>query len=98
MNISMSDLRAATERLYRLLEETRGDVIEVPDVHYWSIPSASRRDPYHEPSEFTIGQSSEDVKELQRIANGAAAPFSVGLVWLGAVLREIGDAQPRNRS
>jgi hypothetical protein len=93
MRLPIRDLRAATERLYTFLEQTEGDAVEVPDVHYWSIPAALRQDPYREPTEFTIGQTSEDVRELQRIAEGVAAPFSVGLVWLAAVLREIGDAQ-----
>lgn len=94
MKISMKELRTLTERLYDHLESSGSPDIEIPDVFYWSIPREGRRDQYDEPKEFTMGQTSEDLAQLRRIASGDAEPMGLGLVWLASVLREVGEDHP----
>jgi hypothetical protein len=94
MKVSVNELRKVTERLYSHIEESLGDEIEVPDLFYWSIPVEGRRDQYEEPKEFTMGQTSDDLEELKRIGSGQREPIGLGLVWLGSVLRELGEDHP----
>jgi hypothetical protein len=46
---------------------------------------------YEEPSELTVGQLSEDWKELQQISSGQKLPIAYALVWLSSVLRFVGS-------
>lgn len=92
--MTLKELREATNQLYDHLGRSVGKEIEVPDVFYWAISSAARRDQYDEPTEFTLGQTSEDVRELRRIASRETDPMGLGLVWLAAVLREVGEEYP----
>lgn len=94
MNVSLKTLRTVTALLYDHLETQGLTELDVADVFYWSIPRENRNDQYVEPKEFTMGQTSDDVTELQRIAVGEADPMGLGLVWLASVLREIGETHP----
>lgn len=94
MKISLRELRAVTGKLYDHLEASGMSDVDVPDVFYWSIPKEGRRDQYTEPKDFTVGQTSDDLAELHRIAAGEADPMGLGLVWLASILREIGEDHP----
>ena len=91
MTLTLADLREITTRLYDHLEAVHPGPIELEADYYWSIPREQRNDPTTEPTQFTIGQLSDDVMELRRIRDGEAAPVGYALVWLSAVLRELGE-------
>lgn len=67
----------------------------VPITHdfYWSIPKDRLYDNYEQPTDLTIGQLSDDLAELRKIASGESPPFAYGCVWLASVLRVIGDTE-----
>jgi hypothetical protein len=90
MDIKVSQLRTATERLLAHLE-SKGDTVNVEADFYWNIPAPARYNPYEEPKELTLGQLSDDWGELSRIAEGEAEPINYALVWLGAVMTAIGE-------
>jgi hypothetical protein len=90
MDVKVSQLRAATERLLAHLESKR-DSVQLDVDYYWSIPAQQRYDPYAEPREFTMGQLSDDWMEVEKIAKGEAEPIGYALTWLATILSAVGE-------
>ena len=87
----MVKLGEITERLLAHLRATSGDKIEVAHDFYWAVPPASAYDSYAKPTDLDVGQLEDDWSQLLRIANDEADPIGYALVWLGQVLRVIGE-------
>jgi hypothetical protein len=90
MKIKISELRTAANRLFDHLERSGHDELEVDRDFYWSIPDEKLYSVYEEPSGFTVGQLSDDWKELKQISSGQRQPIGYALVWLSSVLRFVG--------
>ena len=67
---------------------------QVEEDFYWELPCNQRYNPYEQPNQFTMGQLSEDVKEVQMIASGERAPVPLGLTWLSKILQLAGVKGP----
>lgn len=91
MRIPLAELRRITNQLYDHLEAQGLSSVEVPNDYYWEIPKEQRRDVYRDPVGFTTGQTSDDWEELRKILSGESEPIGYALVWLAALLREIGE-------
>jgi len=90
MTLSVDDLRRVTEILLSEVAARRSTLTLAADF-YWDVPAEHRYDSYTEPTKLVLGQLSDDWSELQRILSGAADPLPYALVWLGAILRRIGE-------
>lgn len=90
--ITTLELRAATNLLLSHLEQQGFKDIEIDADFYWDVPQEMRYDKYDEPKQHNVGQLSDDICELKRLVVGDAPPVGFALVWLGAVLRRIGEA------
>ena len=93
--VAVELLQRVAEILLRHVEEVSGPEIAFDKDLYWSIPAEQRFNPYSEPSEFTIGQLSECIEELTRFAGNPEEAVSYGLVWLGEVIKAIGEGTIR---
>jgi hypothetical protein len=91
MDVKLSELRAAIDKIFVHLEETERTIVPIPHDYYWWIPKETVYNPYSQPSEMDLGQLSDDLAELNRIANGEAEPHSYALVWVASLLRAIGE-------
>jgi len=91
MNLRISDLRKATERLLTHLEETGRDEVSLSLDYYWDIPRELRYDNYEQPSDLSLRQLTDDWVELQKILDGKNAPSVYALVWLASLLRAVGE-------
>jgi hypothetical protein len=91
MQINMSELRYVTEELLNHLEETQGDYIKIMEDYYWDIPADKLYNMAAQPTEFTVGQLSDDWAELKKLLDTSRAPISYSLVWLASILRRIGE-------
>ena len=93
MEVSTSELREIMARLCDHLEATGQGTVTVPHDYYWFIPETSRYDPYQppEPGELTLGQISDDLRELRRMVGRQSDPVAYGFVWLSSVLAAVGD-------
>ncbi|MEM6369581.1 MAG: hypothetical protein AAGD10_14900 [Myxococcota bacterium] len=92
--VRVDDLRKAAALLFDHLERSVDAEIKIDSDFYWEVPKDARYDSYSEPKEFTVGQLSEDVGQVLRIAQGESEPIGYGLVWLAQVLRRIGEDSP----
>lgn len=91
MEVNIAELRKVAEMLFVHLEKSGHDIVSITQDYYWSIPKECRYDPYLQPSELTLGQLTEDLTELKRIANGETKVISFALVWLSSIIRVVGE-------
>jgi hypothetical protein len=91
MEVSIDRLRAISDALLAHLERKGINSVTISDDFYWDVPAEIRYDQYQEPTRHTIGQLSDDLNELNRIADGAVPIIGYGFVWLAAVLRRVGE-------
>lgn len=94
MTVDTATLRRACEILITHLESRGRSSIELERDHYWEILAEKRYDSYAEPKTFTVGQLSDDYQEVDRIARGESEPLIYALVWLGSIMRAVGDTIP----
>jgi hypothetical protein len=90
-DVTVGLLQQVTEILLHHLNETAGPTITFDKDLYWGIPVEARFNPYSEPSEFVIGQLSECIERLTLVAENPDEAISYGLVWLGEVMKAIGE-------
>ncbi len=91
MRIELETLERATTRLFEYLRETGRTSLEIGEDYYWHIPTDTRYDPFRKPEELTIGQLSDDWREISRIAQDEAEPVGFALCWLAALLERYGE-------
>lgn len=95
LRVRVADLRRAAERLLDHLQEVEGDVVEVPDRMFWTVPADARYDVYEQPRELTIGQLGESLAHVVALAGDDEDALSYGLVWLADVARALGEQTVR---
>jgi hypothetical protein len=93
LQINLAEVEKALSILLEQLRAAKGEVIELeqPVDFYWSVPPEARYDPYHEPSELTLGQLTDDLEEIKKLAEGRTPPVALDLAKVGAVLAMLGD-------
>lgn len=89
--IEVSKIEKALELLLETLREQQGGVIELSGIdYYWAVNPEDLYHPYATPEHLTLGQLTDDLDVIGRVANGETPPVSLDLVKLGAVLAAIG--------
>jgi hypothetical protein len=91
LRVSVDLLRKVAQILLNHVEDLEGSQVSLDKDFYWFIPPEHRFNPYSEPSEFALGQLRDCVEELGRIASDPDSAISYGLVWLGDLMRTIGE-------
>jgi hypothetical protein len=92
LTVSLDDVRLVLSRVLDQLVDTEGGEIQLENDYFWAIPSEQLYNVYASPKDLTIGQLSESWRNLQGILDEGAPPNAYALVWLGDVLRAIGQA------
>ena len=91
LEVHLSEIEKAIARLLEALREQHGEVVELPSAdYYWAVAPEELYDPYQPPSRLTLGQLSDDLEEMGRIAEGHAPPVSADFAKLSAILAAIG--------
>lgn len=90
----LADLREITAKLFDHLESRGVQLVDFDSDYYWAISRQGRIDMTNQPHDFTIGQLSDDLRELENIHRGDREILSYHLVWLASVLRELGETTP----
>ena len=91
IEIDTQTLRLACERIIDHLEKTENAKIMLDEDFYWNIPEDTIYNMSGQPTNLDIGQLSDDWKEVQAIVHQEKDPVSFALVWLGAIMRAIGE-------
>lgn len=90
MRIDVSDLRTVATRLFDHLDSLGERSVDLDQDYYWVIAENQLYDPTQAPTDFVLGQLTDDWRELTKVLEGDE-PVSYTLVWLGSVLRAIGQ-------
>lgn len=67
MKVNIDEIQKITSLLLSKLKESKGNEIEINNDYYWDISSDELYNPYEEPKNITLGQLSDDMKEIQRL-------------------------------
>jgi hypothetical protein len=91
LQINVTEIEEALKLLLKELREQKGDVVEIEPVdYYWSIDRDELYDPYSTPAKLTLGQLTDDLEEIRKIAGRETEPVSQDFVKISAVLAMIG--------
>lgn len=74
MKVCIAELREVANLLFDHLEQSGHAEIELESDYYWSVPTEQLYSVYEEPTDLTIGQLSDDQRELASIRAGAKPP------------------------
>ena len=91
MVIRIAHLREVTNRLFDYFEHQGITSVDVQQDYYWFIEQKEVYDPSLTRIEPSIGQLSDDWRELDSIRAGQRPPIGYAFVWLSAVLRAVGE-------
>ena len=94
MKIETVQLRTIAEFLFDYLEDMGISYVDIPQELYWNILPEAKYDPYNRPSQFTIGQLTEDWQQLKEVLEGKRDPIGYDFVWLWSVLCALGNNLP----
>ena len=90
--VELAVLRTALEVLLTHVEGAVGRATAIDHDYFWSIPPDELYDMDRPPTGLTIGQLSECLDHLRRIADDPENAIGYSLVWAAEVLRAIGTA------
>lgn len=91
MKITTTELRHALDLLLSEFEVNGASEWVIEQDFYWDVPSDVRYDSYDPPRQLGMGQVTDDIKEIKRIASGTKDPVPLGLVWVASILRLAGE-------
>ena len=87
MEISTKEIRLAFESLLAEFENTGLKDWNISKEFYWDITTDERYDSYNSPKELGMGQLSEDIERIKRIASGEDSSILANL--FSAFLRSV---------
>lgn len=92
MEITIAELQQAVSLAFEHLKSLGMDSVSIPYDFYWHIPKDQMYDNYHQPKNLTVGQLSDDLREIRKIITGQSAPDATMYIWLAMILRAVGDS------
>lgn len=95
ISVPIATLRTAGPILLSHLQELAGPTVRLDRDYFWAIPPDQASDVYNEPHDFTVGQLSECLSNLEAIVADPSRATSFALVWLGELLKAIGQSVVR---
>lgn len=69
MKIEINKLKRVTEELFKYMEENDIKEVDFDKDYYWSISNDQLFDTSKDPSDFTVGQLTDDYQEIVKDLN-----------------------------
>lgn len=95
IEIPVDTLRRAVGILLDHLAAVEGPIVAIDKDMFWTIAAEQRNNVYAEPTQFSVGQLSESLQNIDRIVEDPSIATSYALVWVADVLRAAGEAVVR---
>lgn len=95
IRVPLEVLRQATQVILDQMEDSGVSELTLDKDYFWSIPPDEAYDVYNEPSNLTVGQLTECLDNLKVIVEDPSRSTSVALVWLGELMRAVGNGAIR---
>lgn len=91
LQVDINEVEKALQHLLQELRRRQGDVIEIDPIdYYWAIDKDELYNPHADPTHLTLGQLTDDLQEIKKLAKHEAEPVSQDLVKISSVLAAIG--------
>jgi len=92
LEINIDEIEKAMLQLFNELRTKKGNIIEIEAIdYYWAINAQELYNPYNDPTELTLGQITDDLNELKKLANNESKPVSLDFVKISSILTMIGN-------
>jgi hypothetical protein len=91
LRVDINEIERALLNVLQELRNQKGDVIEMEPVdYYWAIDRDELYNPYNDPTHLTLGQLTDDLQEIKKLANCESEPVSQDFVKVSSILAAIG--------
>jgi hypothetical protein len=91
MKVKINELEQVLNMLLTELREQNGAEIAIEkEDFYWAIPQESLYNPYEKPQELMLGQLSDDLEHLHKLATHELPTVRNDFVKLSAIFQMIG--------
>lgn len=91
MKINIHELETVLHTLLTELKEQNGAEIEIEgEDFYWAIPQEDLYNPYEKPQELMLGQLSDDLEHLHKLATHELPVVGNDFVKLSSIFQVIG--------
>lgn len=94
MKIKIDELQKITTILLSKLKERKGNEVEIESDFYWDISSTQLYKPYSDPSDISLGQISDDIKEVRRLLNSEDESIPYDLKRIAEIIKVLGIENP----
>jgi len=92
MKIKVTELENVLTQLFAELCEQQGEEIEIDtEDFYWSISKADLYNPYIQPEKLTLGQISDDLDHIHKLAEKQLPIVGCDFVKLSSIFQLIGN-------
>lgn len=88
--VDVANLRRTVGLLFDRLEQSVGPVMPLDHDFFWCVDPEQIYDIYTQRSEFTVGQLSECITQLEEIEADPSRAVHYALVWVGQLLQALG--------
>jgi len=91
MKININELETVLNALLTELREQNGAEIDIEkEDFYWAVPQENLYNPYEKPQELMLGQLSDDLEHLHKLATHELPTVNNDFVKLSAIFQIIG--------
>jgi hypothetical protein len=91
MNIKVQDIKAILGHVLDYVAEFQCKEFAPKSDYYWQMSAEDRTNLDRQPTDFSMGQTSEEWPELLAILEGRYPPSSQDILWLSEILRILGE-------
>jgi hypothetical protein len=95
ISVPIETLRTAVTILLNHLQEIEGPEVRLDRDYFWAISPDQIYDVYNDPHDFTVGQLSECLHNLESIVADPSKTTVFALVWLGEISKAVGQSVVR---
>ncbi len=92
ISVPIETLRTAATILLDHLQAIEGPEARLDRDYFWAISPEQSYNVYNDPHDFTVGQLSECLSNLEAIVTDRSRATSFALVWLGELVKAIGQS------
>ena len=89
MKINIDEIQKITSLLLSKLREQKGNEVELGNDFYWDISSDELYKPYDDPENISLGQLSDDLKEVQRLSQSSDGAIPYDLKRVAEILKAL---------
>ena len=89
MKVNINEIQKITSLLLSKLREQKGNEVELENDFYWDISSDELYKPYDDPKDISLGQLSDELKEIQRLSQSSDEAIPYDLKRIAEIIKAL---------